>query len=113
MRLEHSIVPADMGSTTTGSRRHYRGEGSIWYQCKYCVWKDKMSPTAQGDQLQPLTQMGRLLPYNPGLKPGLRGVPFLRCPGGCSSPILAMPTHCRFEYTSSSDSLWSLGGMES
>ena len=31
-----------------------------------------------------------------------RGIPILRCPGGRSSPILAMLIPCRFEYTGSS-----------
>ena len=31
-----------------------------------------------------------------------RGIPILRCPGGHSSPILAMLIPCRFEYTGSS-----------
>ena len=73
------------------NRRYFRGEGSIWYQCKYCLWKDKPSTTAQGNQLQTLTQMGRMLRWDPGLKHGPRGIPFLRCPGGRSAPFLPCP----------------------
>ena len=37
-----------------------------------------------------------------------RTIPFLRCPGGLPSPTVPTPIPCRFEYTSSSDWLWSL-----
>ena len=56
---------------------------------------------------------GGCYPVDPGLKPEPRGVPFLRCPGGRSRPILVMPTSSSLEYTSSSDSLWGSGGKES
>ena len=50
---------------------------------------------------------------NSGLKSGPRAIPFLKCPRGHYSPILATPIPCRFEYTSSSDWVWGLGGKES
>ena len=62
---------------------------SLWHRCRGCY------------------------PGNPGLKPGPRRIPFLRCPGGLSRAILVMPTPCRFEYTISSDWLWGLVGKES
>ena len=77
VRLEHSIVPAEMGSTTTGGGRYYRGENSIWQQRKSCIWKDKTSTTAHGDQPQPLTQIRRMLSWWPRPQIWTEGIPFL------------------------------------